>query len=362
MRGAKDKMLVIRKNKGITLIALIVTIIVLLILSGVTISMLLGNSGLINMAANAGKENNKMQALEELRLRVLEVQADKQGSAILQDVVNDLYYDNEKQYIISLTQTPDESMEIPDVSNSNEIYVIYKNYQFKIDSDLNVLLFAEEVQLPEKNLDIGNNESLIGRIYDITESGVQDIVVNGETYSANILIYNEDLILDGITEIQGANLNDNVYEFGDKSTDVGTESENAKNMVIVKVNGDLTINSEIILTACKSDEGYGGPKGLFIYCTGTITNNGTITMTARGAKATGQNVYLWQNENGEYEYVPATGASKTDYASATSTNYDIKYTQNGSSGYHKYGISGNNGAGRQTRWRWFWLINYSLYK
>ena len=45
----------------------------------------------------------------------------------------------------------------------------------------------------------------------------------------------------------------------------------------------------------KKDNGYGGPKGMFIYCTGTITNNGTIDMTARGAKAVGQNVYLWKN-------------------------------------------------------------------
>ena len=44
---------------------------------------------------------------------------------------------------------------------------------------------------------------------------------------------------------------------------------------------------------------------MMIYCTGTLTNNGTISMTARGAKASGQNVYLWQNLNGEYEYIPA---------------------------------------------------------
>ena len=76
-------------------------------------------------------------------------------------------------------------------------------------------------------------------------------------------------------------------------------------MVILKIDGDLTVNSGITFTACKSDNGYGGPKGMLIYCTGTLTNNGTISMTARGAKASGQNVYLWQNLNGEYEYIPA---------------------------------------------------------
>ena len=118
-------------------------------------------------------------------------------------------------------------------------------------------------------------------------------------------MYKGDLILDGIKQVDGAELKQNKYEFGNKETDIGTESEAAKNMVILKIDGDLTVNSGITLTACKSDNGYGGPKGMMIYCTGTLTNNGTISMTARGAKASGQNVYLWQNLNGEYEYIPA---------------------------------------------------------
>ena len=48
---------------------------------------------------------------------------------------------------------------------------------------------------------------------------------------------------------------------------------------------------------------------MIVYCTGTLTNKGNISMTARGAKATGQNVYLWRNEDESYEYVPATCAA-----------------------------------------------------
>ena len=42
---------------------------------------------------------------------------------------------------------------------------------------------------------------------------------------------------------------------------------------------------------------------------GTLTNNGTISMTARGAKAEGQNVYLFKNIEGNFEYVPAVGGT-----------------------------------------------------
>ena len=42
-------------NKGITLIALIITIITMLILAGVSISMMLGNNGVLNKATQAKK-------------------------------------------------------------------------------------------------------------------------------------------------------------------------------------------------------------------------------------------------------------------------------------------------------------------
>ena len=77
-------------------------------------------------------------------------------------------------------------------------------------------------------------------------------------------------------------------------------------MVVVKVIGDLTINSGVTVSPYHSD--YGGPKGFFIYCTGKLTNNGNIENNY-GAKATGENVYLWQNNDGTYEFIPSAGAS-----------------------------------------------------
>ena len=41
-----------KRQKGITLIALVITIIVLLILVGVTITMLTGENGILNQATN----------------------------------------------------------------------------------------------------------------------------------------------------------------------------------------------------------------------------------------------------------------------------------------------------------------------
>ena len=59
MRKTKET----KKNKGITLIALVITIIILLILAGVSISMLTGNNGILTQAKLA--KENTAQAKEE---------------------------------------------------------------------------------------------------------------------------------------------------------------------------------------------------------------------------------------------------------------------------------------------------------
>jgi len=45
----------LKGQKGITLVALVITIIVLLILAGITISLTLGEHGILNMAREAGQ-------------------------------------------------------------------------------------------------------------------------------------------------------------------------------------------------------------------------------------------------------------------------------------------------------------------
>lgn len=60
------------KNKGITLIALIVTIIVLLILAGVTINVVFKENGILEKAQRAKEETRKANAIEKVETAVLE--------------------------------------------------------------------------------------------------------------------------------------------------------------------------------------------------------------------------------------------------------------------------------------------------
>ena len=54
-----------KKNGGITLIALVVTIIVLIILAGVSISMLTGQNGILTRAAEAKEKQKKLKEMSK---------------------------------------------------------------------------------------------------------------------------------------------------------------------------------------------------------------------------------------------------------------------------------------------------------
>ena len=63
----------LKENKGVTLVALVITIIVLLILAGVTLSMVMGDSGIFTKANKASEETNLASARDAIRLALLEV-------------------------------------------------------------------------------------------------------------------------------------------------------------------------------------------------------------------------------------------------------------------------------------------------
>ena len=75
----------INKNKGITLIALVITIIVLLILAAVSIAMLTGENGILTQAQNAKKETSIAEEKEQIALAYNAVKAEEKGGAVTAD-------------------------------------------------------------------------------------------------------------------------------------------------------------------------------------------------------------------------------------------------------------------------------------
>ena len=66
----------IRKKEGITLVALVVTIIVLLILAGISLNLIAGSSGILERTSRAVKQYEMSAIAEEIELKLAELQID----------------------------------------------------------------------------------------------------------------------------------------------------------------------------------------------------------------------------------------------------------------------------------------------
>ena len=79
------------REKGITLIALVITIIVLLILAGIGIATLVGDNGLINKAKNAEEETKEKSVIEKVQLMLADYSAEKYTGTkkLLEDYLNE---------------------------------------------------------------------------------------------------------------------------------------------------------------------------------------------------------------------------------------------------------------------------------
>ena len=80
----------IKERKGITLIALVITIIVLLILAGVSIATLTGQNGILSQAQNAKEQTEVANAKEQAQMDILAWQSDKLEKGESTDLSNSI--------------------------------------------------------------------------------------------------------------------------------------------------------------------------------------------------------------------------------------------------------------------------------
>ena len=74
-----------KNQKGITLIALVITIIVLLILAGVTIAMLTGENGILTKAKTADTDTKNAEVAERINMELQAFKADILANGSIQD-------------------------------------------------------------------------------------------------------------------------------------------------------------------------------------------------------------------------------------------------------------------------------------
>ena len=95
-----------KASNGITLIALVVTIIVLLILAGISISMLSGDNGILQRATDAKTNTEKAQIIENAQADILAQQTDNKGANITKEQLATIL--NKQFETVNADEIPDE--------------------------------------------------------------------------------------------------------------------------------------------------------------------------------------------------------------------------------------------------------------
>ena len=203
MKKAKIKL---KEQKAITLIALVITIVVLLILAGVTIATLTGDNEILTQAGNAKEQTEKADIIERAKIEIVGVQSENNGELPKEDLDRIL-----KSY------DKDGTIRIDD--EGNRYIVTSKNYKI-LASDIwskeTPVIVAEKVlktdstatETKDKSPYVLYNNILCRVLYNDDTHGIQiisaDNVGNVTLGSGDKLVGNADFEYDG-----SATINDN---------------------------------------------------------------------------------------------------------------------------------------------------------
>lgn len=371
----------LKSNTAITLVALIITIIVLLILAGITLSMVMGESGIFAKSKKASLETLRSEAKETIELGLTTLKLNKNENRLTSEIILD-----EEQ---GLQKVEPKATNLQ--GNSDEIQGIYNNQNgktigFTIDvKNLKVIIEGEEVKVepsqPDSDKKEDNeptntpetskrdtNESLLMWIKNTNETGYYDVEITVEDTKYTYPVY-----LKVITDAK-TTYSENIALSGELEESEFTNNILNKRSLIYKYKGDLEINSDVEVTAYTSKKvdlyyrengtntKYGeayceGPLGLFMYVEGTFTNNGTVTMKDRGATAVNSgfdsdvNVIMWKYGSGNslenYYYIQGYRNNSGPYRYYLNTiGGFINGTERSMNGfYNYYGDFGYRGTG-----------------
>ncbi|MFQ7075032.1 MAG: leucine-rich repeat domain-containing protein [Clostridia bacterium] len=124
MENERNTKQLIKTSNGITLIALVITIIILLILAGVTIATLTGDNGILTQAGNAKEATQKAEAQEEVNLALANLKIEENQRDISQDEKKKILFEELKQFYPE--QEPESIVSV----EGEKIFIKHRGYEF----------------------------------------------------------------------------------------------------------------------------------------------------------------------------------------------------------------------------------------
>ena len=297
----------IKLNKGITLIALVITIIVLLILAGVSIAMLTGTNGIITQAQSAKQATEISQIKEEWDLEKLGLQMQEQKTDEINATGEEI-----KNYIKNM---PDDLIGKISIIKGNLAYDINKftkEEQLTMKSDYGFKATGDTVApygSIEKKLKDGKVEITVFSADD--ESDVDEIILPDGT-SKKIQYETENILLrgDGI-EFENTSLEELKPYFKNITLDVGNKISDVEKVsqynIIVDLNSWYGVKNPSFINEC-----FEAGKNLLTSGNDTTETLKIIKEGLRVGQASGAEVKINKTQNNEVmKYYNMTGDKDT---------------------------------------------------
>ena len=185
-----------KSNKGITLIALVVTIVVLLILAGVSISMLTGENGIIKQAQDAKLQTEIGEEKEAIGVAYSGAKIKKEGKDVIaSDIQEQFNYNGTKAnasgnikvqfteskrwYSIDGSGNIEGPFESEDEIEINDVNIVISKTPENEPSEL-VVLKVEKVEGPSEDVILDDID-----INNLSEDEKKDIIMKIELYAWN---------------------------------------------------------------------------------------------------------------------------------------------------------------------------------
>lgn len=151
-----------KENKGITLIALVITVIVLLILAGVSISMLTGNNSIITKAGEAKTATELTGIKEQIEIEQVQQESKKESLRYMTvEEVNKRIKDIPEEYKGKVGLYREEPIYLG--KESDEISIMAKKYGYRvIDMTEEEFKYYIEMGILEDSI-VENKNNKIGR-------------------------------------------------------------------------------------------------------------------------------------------------------------------------------------------------------
>jgi len=185
------------RNKGITLIALVITIIILLILAGITISSLTGN-GILGKIEQAKEKSDESTAREIIITKIYEYQMEAKRNnknETLEGLKEYLQNDKEIDYMDLYVHKDNlETPEVGETATHAKIKLKKYKYEYLLDKNLNIIQVDEnpnnEVQV-KITKQVGTSYIIINVQASSTQGNITkyEYNIDGETYSNTEPVY-----------------------------------------------------------------------------------------------------------------------------------------------------------------------------